>query len=253
MRIVYVFLTFLSLIVLFGKQSVSCLWSLSRGPGLRREIDRLTLTRLIGALVLTAYAAISLGVNGMVIATSTLAGAFVVSLSLCMLLVHDALPCETPSTDPLLLIIDMQEQFTAAKHPPTLAACAEQIRLWMDRNWPICILEYEGSGPTDPLLNSLLFQYWQLMRLGKETDDGSAETLRGCRAIGLDPAFIRVCGVNIGACVEDTVRGLLGKTTNPIQVVIEACNGPGNLKVFGSYPKDGRLRIESATKLDLGT
>lgn len=138
----------------------------------------------------------------------------------------DTLPIElqAPYT---LVIVDMQPGFDASNHKPTIEACKRQILTAMQNGCPIVVLEMgcENNGQTHESLRQLLTGYDRFVRVSKEQSDGSRELLAACRNRWFPMHRFLVCGVNIHACVESTVRGLSNSMPAArIEVVKEACN-----------------------------
>lgn len=152
----------------------------------------------------------------------------------------------------VLVIVDMQPHFPAARDESTINGCLMQIGLWRERGWPIVVLEYEGCGPTDARIDAALAGYDNFRRLTKPRDDGSAEVLKGCRSLDFAPDLFRICGVNINACVQSTVRGLMEKSPAVrLEIVTDACNDGGSGRVFIGYPRSPLLHIASSSQLGM--
>ena len=123
----------------------------------------------------------------------------------------------------ILVIIDMQETFyETARSKRTIAECQRLIKKFKHRNEPIVVLEYLTWGETIPEITSLLKDSKHLV-LKKNLDDGSVALDRKFHKQKKNIRFV-VAGVNIGACVMDTVCGLIKKGYH-VKVIRKACNG----------------------------
>jgi nicotinamidase-related amidase len=126
---------------------------------------------------------------------------------------------------PVLVVIDMQENFPAARNPKTLAACKQLIADAIMHVNPIIFVEYSLNGQTLTDLTSMVESYELKFRIHKSQDDGSRdiqECLDRCKVI---PKKLIVCGVNTNFCVLSTVQGLHRSEHNfNIDVIAEACH-----------------------------
>jgi nicotinamidase-related amidase len=107
-----------------------------------------------------------------------------------------------------LLLIDVQRDFSAARHAALITACRREIRQARNLGIPIIALTYDGK-PMLLRVEKAVRSYPLLYRLSKSTDSGAEEVIDLCETRGIDASFFRICGVNICACVEATVRGIL--------------------------------------------
>lgn len=127
----------------------------------------------------------------------------------------------------VLLVIDMQTAFRAAKNKKTQKNCILEIKKAMDKEYPIVFLEYEECGKTLPTLLGVLTssQYNKFYIVKKSSNDGSSKLLNFFKKKGLPRTDMRVCGVNTDCCVLETVEGLDAKLSKQfkIQVVEKAC------------------------------
>lgn len=132
------------------------------------------------------------------------------------------MPINTPETA-TLVVVDMQPVFEASRKPDVVVGVTKQILTAMQNNWPIIFLEFKGSGQTHPGLLKLTKGYRRKARISKTADDGSKEVIQTIRRREFSDENLVVCGVNIDACVWDTVHGLLKKLPARVSVVKEAC------------------------------
>lgn len=125
-----------------------------------------------------------------------------------------------------LVIIDMQTGFTASKDIRTQQACIREIKRAKQRSYPIVVVEYAASGKTQPLLMQTIGDYTLVKKVNKNDDDGSSVICRLFKRQWKSVNALRICGVNAGACVYLTVRGLLWeKQFGQLIAVVDAING----------------------------
>lgn len=128
-----------------------------------------------------------------------------------------------------LVIVDMQGYFETANHEGTIRNCIKQIKKAITEKIPIIVLEYtqddDELGPTLPRLKRHLDKYELTRYVEKYNDDGSIEVIECLEDNDWDIETLRVCGVNITACVSETVYTLIHKYDKQIQIIKNACNG----------------------------
>lgn len=125
---------------------------------------------------------------------------------------------------PTLVVVDMQNEFAASCKLEVVTGVAAEITKAQQQHLPIVLVEYEGCGPTHKCLLQLLKGYPYKARVHKKDDDGSTEIIRTLRRRGFNEECLRVCGVNVDACVWATVEGLLCKLKySRVEVVKAAC------------------------------
>lgn len=115
----------------------------------------------------------------------------------------------------ILVIVDMQTKFPAAKHRGTIDGCKKEITAAIAGNIPIFILELKSDndfGPTLPELTDMLKGYENAHIVIKQQNDGSYVLRKKFHDMELQPEFqFIVCGINTEACVYETIDGLLCK------------------------------------------
>ncbi len=109
-----------------------------------------------------------------------------------------------------LIIIDMQKGFWSAKRcKRTINACVNQIHRARRLSMPIYIVEFRGYQDTiQPLLDAVE-GYDKFSFVFKEYNDGSQELANMFAQDSFKPSKMYICGVNIEACVLNTVEGLM--------------------------------------------
>ena len=128
-----------------------------------------------------------------------------------------------PEGSDVLVVVDMQEKFNTAQHPPTIDGCIKAISRFKERQNAIIFLEYWNAGITNPSLMKIVEGYDNFTIMKKSQDDGSQEVLE---ALSIKTHYrLWVCGVNIDACVIDTVEGCIKKGFSVVTVIRNACNG----------------------------
>lgn len=109
---------------------------------------------------------------------------------------------------PTLVIVDMQTGFDAANHPDVVAANCKLIRRQRRRKLPIVVLEFFGCEKTHPDLLKALKGYNKVAFAEKRKCNGSSEVDYRCKKHKYGTDEFHVTGVNMGACVDETVYGL---------------------------------------------
>lgn len=131
--------------------------------------------------------------------------------------------------DSTLVIVDMQYRFPASRKSWVLSAVERLIFHAVDKGWGVVVLEYGPDGSEDHVAtyNKLMVHLSGHARMRvkrKRNDNGAPQILEACSEGGFDSKHFVVCGVNIGACVGATVRGLsISLPDSGIYVVKEAC------------------------------
>lgn len=124
-------------------------------------------------------------------------------------------------TQDVLVIVDVQDHFDGAVK--VIDSCMKVVRLAMQKNMRIFLLEYKGCGPTNNKIKTLLKNYHSVYVLLKHGLSGSYALQKAFDRMNLYPRNVYVCGVYTDWCVEATVRGLLRKRDNHIHVIKKAC------------------------------
>lgn len=128
----------------------------------------------------------------------------------------------------ILLIIDMQDDFPAARSKEIVQACRREIWRARKLNASIITITYNDLDrditPCLPRIEHALTGYNNLVSLSKLQDDGSSEIIESCNGNDLDVSLFRICGVNVDACVKATVTPLIHTYENSrFEFVYEAC------------------------------
>jgi nicotinamidase-related amidase len=136
-----------------------------------------------------------------------------------------------------LVIIDMQYGFRTAQHQGTINNCIRQIAKAIKAEMPIIVVEYENCNKTVKPIRQALRGYRYKYTVKKRTDNGSNEIMRLVKRKLWEIEKFIVCGVNIGACVADTVYGLTRKYDMEVDVIKNACNDRWQSKIetFNMY------------------
>jgi len=143
-----------------------------------------------------------------------------------------------------LVVVDMQPDFAASRHPLTLNAVEREVRAARRRGCPVVVLQIPyfsprdevGYRPTHERIMRHLASYRRKQVVEKLQSDGSYQVIVTCARNGFTLERFRVCGVNTDICVLKSVQGL--SETLPacrITVVADACNSsyePDCLPVF---------------------
>ena len=122
-----------------------------------------------------------------------------------------------------LVIIDMQPDFSASNDPKTIRHVLRQINIAKRHGWGIIIVEYKGHTPSHDCITDAVADYVRLTTTKKSIDNGCRVVLNAAAKHGYERSLFRVCGVNINACVRETVYSLAKKAV--VEVMKHACNG----------------------------
>lgn len=134
--------------------------------------------------------------------------------------------------DEALIIVDMQHFFETARNDWTIRNVIELIKKAKQDNVPIIVLEYVDPdeeyeiGETMPRLKKHLDDYNLTRYVLKYNDDGGNKVIECLEQNGWeDIVSLTVCGVNIQACVAETVDTLIRSYDKEVTIVKKACNG----------------------------
>lgn len=125
----------------------------------------------------------------------------------------------------ILTIIDMQEHFTTAHNPRTLKNVIHLVRKAISDHAYIIVAQYRRSGKTLEPIRGLIRLYRHHSYAIADHNDKSGAIYRKLLLRGqshIPKMFI--CGVNLDACVHDTVWGLHNKYFGKICIISDACN-----------------------------
>ena len=125
-----------------------------------------------------------------------------------------------------LVIIDVQPVFRAAKSKRIENPILREIKLAKKNKYPIIVVEYRKKGPSWIQSRTCSFVTKELggncVYVTKERDDGASVIAPALRKITKSKT-IRVVGVNTGACVIETVNGMIRRGYK-VQIVADGCN-----------------------------
>jgi len=147
---------------------------------------------------------------------------------------------------PILVIIDMQPEFSASQNKVLLSNLCREIRRFKAKGWPILVVEYSYHGRnnlmpnwfrTDRRLIRVIGDYDKAWFVVKARDDGSKEVERAIRHIPLyclqSIPVLYIAGVSASACVRATVQGLGRNMPNAtINVIADCCGDWGDRMTF---------------------
>lgn len=124
--------------------------------------------------------------------------------------------------DTTLVIVDMQTAFAASAL--VLPDVMDEVKLALQNDWAIIILEYCGQGHTYPCILELAKQSRRHTVKTKFTDGGEREIRIACQRLDFPTERFRVCGVNTHACVSQTVSGIAKTYAHSMVLVVQkAC------------------------------
>ena len=128
----------------------------------------------------------------------------------------------------VLVIVDMQAYYPAARDVETRQYVMEEILDAKKNGDYIIVLEYEGCGPSYREIIEEVIPYKNGIILRKGETDGSPQIIAALNSFNIEPFHFLIAGVNADCCVCDTVMGLHNRMDNVpdlrIEVVKEACN-----------------------------
>lgn len=134
-----------------------------------------------------------------------------------------------------VVIVDMQTGYSAAGNDMLQARVVRLIEHARASNWPVVVLSVKGKGETVTRIADSLRGYGLAEPMEKETTSGSQKVLEACEKRGFGIGKFLVCGVNTGACVLGTVKGLAFSPGRPmVATLMDACGDdtPGDWYVF---------------------
>lgn len=80
-----------------------------------------------------------------------------------------------------------------------------------------------GRAPMLPKIHSAVKNYDRWIELAKYEDDGAKEVVAAVKENELDASLFRVGGVNVGACVKETITTLVKSIDTHVELVADAC------------------------------
>lgn len=128
-----------------------------------------------------------------------------------------------------LIVIDMQHSFEASRCEETQHEVAGHISNAMRDGANIMFVEYYGNGPTLANLLILCCDYdppsWCVVT---KWDNGGGAEVDAAMGEGdwNKDLPLKVCGVNLSACVKRTVNDLVNLGYDDIELLWHACNDP---------------------------
>lgn len=126
-----------------------------------------------------------------------------------------------------LCIIDMQDSFTTSRGLEVQRACKREIRKAMRDKANILFVEYNGYGPTLPLLTDLVksAKYKKAFHVIKYSDGGGKEVDQFLKHRHMPRKNLRVVGVNTGYCVASTVEELAVRMKkSSLTIIADGCS-----------------------------
>lgn len=125
-----------------------------------------------------------------------------------------------------LVVIDMQEQFTA--YLKAKAGTVSAINQAMQDKAGIVLVEFTGFGPTIKELTKLVDGYARVTTVQKNSPGGGMQVMRAIKDNKFPASVLKICGVNTDQCVLSTVTDLVRLSPKSRMHVIEkACNTDG--------------------------
>lgn len=144
-----------------------------------------------------------------------------------------------------LCVIDMQAQFGAANGAKVQQSCVREIKKAMRDKATIVFVEYEGYGPTLPVLTNLVkdAKYKKVHHVLKQSNGGGHQVANYLKTKHLTRSNIRVVGVNTSYCVLATVQGMnTHLNTSNLHIVADGCSC--------HYPKSHKYGLDAMRKME---
>lgn len=141
-----------------------------------------------------------------------------------------------------LIVVDMQNGFSAAKDKDTLNQVMIEIKTAISDCAGIIVLEMVGAGKTLKQIKKLVKSYRKAVIVEKKDTSGAVEVLSTVRHNrSFHPFKFKVCGVYTDCCVADTVNELSQFDTLSLEVLADACNcdEPAYLDNIDMFQDDG--------------
>jgi len=125
-----------------------------------------------------------------------------------------------------LVVIDMQPGFEAANDEPTIEQVLVAVKEAKEANLPIFIVQCvpERYGHTLSCIMEEVDLYDNVHIIEKYCNDGAPGVEKVVNENDLQVSEHVVCGVNIGACVHDTVDTFINEYERDIIILKSACN-----------------------------
>lgn len=123
----------------------------------------------------------------------------------------------------ILVIIDMQECFTEARHQPTVNCILNLIDEAKNNQAYIFVVKIINQGEIISEINEKIKECNFVANISCTDEDKSKYILNEIKKLSLSTKYIKLCGVNTDQCVLYTVASL-SKTTYHINVISEGCN-----------------------------
>lgn len=187
-----------------------------------------------------------------------------------------------------VIIIDMQRDFADCYTDETIKSCRREIANAKRRQDWVFLVHYRTYRGIDKRLTELLYEYNRKKRVYKSANDGSTSILLKLIELGLvvvrpsydlhewvfethritnyggdrwdklcagfkaavisAPEELRICGVNLGACVEETYGGLWRQLPSNITLIADAVHNEGSVsslwKRLITWHNCGNQRVE---------
>lgn len=150
--------------------------------------------------------------------------------------------------DGTLVVVDMQAFFVKdCENLQLVANVVSEVKEAMARGWAVICLETQPwrLGTTIDPVSDLLLNYSRARPKLKKDANGSAEVIAVCLEEGFSLANLRVVGVWVDACVEQTAVGLVEKLCDcRVHVVKRACSTNFDEKgAWEAFRKRKRLTV----------
>ncbi len=136
-----------------------------------------------------------------------------------------------------LVIIDMQKDFPAAFHEPTLKAIRREIRRAKRVGAGIILVELWNCGPTIDEVKAYVKSYEKTVTIQKMDTGGGSEIIEAVNENKfLNKNKFRIVGVYTDVCVSDTVNQITQFEDLTVEVMADGCFA-GNIPAYPNNPR----------------
>lgn len=144
-----------------------------------------------------------------------------------------------------LAVIDVQKDYSCAHNVIFTDNIVKHVRLAMERNAPIFLVEYSGYGPTVPAITKHLKKYPHVMTVEKYACDGGSAIHRAAEEhFDITKATYQLCGLYTCDCVQKTAKGLM-YYGHAVEIIEEACyaSSPYHNEQVEIWQNEGKVKI----------
>lgn len=138
----------------------------------------------------------------------------------------------------ILCVIDLQPYFSATNEK-IVSEIISELQNTINNEEHICLIQYElGSwihpkeSEIDERILECIEDYKLATILTKDTDSAAKVILEYLSAFPDQENLIRICGVNLEACIFKTIKELSDITNLKLELLVKCCSGEKDLSFF---------------------